>query len=290
MENLPLSLRNVSTTHGFVDDGQNYCLSSDNTLIKVLDKSFYQRTVPNIIILTFQIMFLIQTLYLAKSLKKISKFQTIPFLCLQIAGFLLNLVFFFKWYGIPIYMTRAVFNTSFCRFMAYSEKTLPFVFHGLTLSILTMRLYRIFKGTASGWSKQTRFIFLSVINGIFFTIAILWFAYLSTPCVRVWLPYDYKTTDFLFYCNSYYSRNVVSAISGYVGIGFVVITNLIMGLYVTFKLKNIYDDFKLRSTLNSYKISKNCQRIHGEIFHSIDKRVFFLTHSSNFLKFYMNPM
>ena len=235
-----------NTTHGFVDDGQNYCLFRDGTFIKVKDSSFYERAVPVVILLAFQLIFLIHTMYHSKSLKKISKFQTIPFISLQLVGFILTLLYSFTFYAIPVFMTQAVFNRIVCGFMAYSVKIFPFIFHGLTLSILTVRLERIFKGTPSEWSKKTRSICLGLINGIFFILATLWCAYLAPPCIRPWCPYDYGTdSDFMYYCVSYYNRNPVSEIAGYVGIGFTVITNLIIGFYVTLKLKKIYDEFRM---------------------------------------------
>ena len=201
-----------------------------------------------IIAITFQILFLIQTLYNIKSLQKLPKAQTIPFISIQLVGLFLNITHFFKWYAIPHYMPQSVFNDeTTCGFMAYSILLIPFIFHSLELSILTDRLDGIFKGTPIEWKAKTKWICLSIINCIISVVFILWMIYLLPPCIRVWQPHDYKNGDeFLFYCNIFYSRDKITRYSGYIGIGFVVVANLFLGLYVTYKLKSIYHVFALQ--------------------------------------------
>lgn len=259
-----MSLRNA--TYGFVDDGNNYCVTRSNeNVIKVKISSFYGRAIPVIIAIIFQIIFLMHTLYNIKHLQKLPNFQTIPFILIQIIGLFLNIIHFFKWYAIPTLMTESYFNNpSLCSFDAYSVLLIPFILHMLTLSILIVRLERIFQHTPSEWKKHTKWISITLINSIVTIILILWIIYLPSACIAVWKPYDYQHQqyDFLFYCNSYLTRNKITKYSGYFGIAVVVILNALFGGYVTLKLKKIHSVHKLTSPSlkNNYSTSASKNR------------------------------
>ena len=118
----------------FIDDGKNYC-KTDGGNIPGYDRSFYQRFIPIILVLSFQLIHVLYALYNRKQLIKLPKLQTIPYIILLIITALTNIQYFFKFIIIPFYMQSIVFNSTFCGVSAISEPIYLCIFHALVLTI-----------------------------------------------------------------------------------------------------------------------------------------------------------
>ena len=192
------------------------------------------------VIISFQIIFLIHTLCHSKQLKKIHKFQVIPFLSLQILGLYMNIQGLFHFFIVPVYAKDLVFNSIYCG-ISFLIKLLPFIFTANTITILILRLETIFKNSLSEWRKRTKIITLSVLWGGYIICFILWIWDLQSPCIHVWKPWDLTLDDdkFMFFCNAYPRKMYVAV----VGISAFFVSSGILGLWVTWKLRKIYLHF-----------------------------------------------
>ena len=243
-------------TTPFVDDGKNYCPSATiPDEIGIAHGGFYQRVIPITIILFLQLLLVLQTCLQCKKLKQLPKYQTFPYYLLQAIALFATIMFLFKYCITAIIFQSAVYNQTYCKFWSYSDKVVGYLFQTVLMSILTIRIEVIFKGSSSfAPSKKCKYISLGVINFFYLAFAILTLSNLNEPCIRVWNPRDYDNKKWYFYCNA--RPTLLGGLGVLLSVLWTVITNASLGLYFSYKLRKVYVSMLDTSGKNQDKDSR----------------------------------
>lgn len=150
-------------------------------------------------------------------------------------------------------------NYWLCFLTGYGDKIFPFLFYGMLILQLLLRLKLTFQDTGQVLSNcRFRLLFMVYVLplSVFLT---LWLIFLPSPCLVEWEPIDYNHT--LYNCYSTYHSSTPATSVAYIGIPWVLLTNICFGLLFSIKLNRVVKAMAV--TLDSNMVSNTNKRLNG---------------------------
>ena len=190
-----------------------------------------------------QLLLLLNTCLHFRDLAKIPTQIKISIFIIQIIGLLWFIHDLFKEGIISHFGSILVNNYWLCFLTGYGDKVFPFLFTGMLILQLLLRLKLTFQDTAHALTTfRFRLLFMMSVSPFSVFLA-LWLIYLSPPCWVEWEPADYEHT--LHACVTSYHSSMVAKSVAYIGILWVLITNVCFGLLFSIKLNQVVNAMRM---------------------------------------------
>ena len=248
------------------------------------ESSYWKYVISVPIMIILQSILLINSCLHCKELLSIPKRISISVFSVQIIGLLWFISDIFKNISFVQFPQLIIDNKALCYITGYVDKIFPFLFTAALLYQLLIRLQITFKNSSFALKNGQFYCLFSFFIFPFSIFLTLWIIYLDKPCYEKWRPSDYNDTFFI--CNAKFEHNKVATYTAYIGICWVLISNICFGLLFSWKLngliKKISDENKKNNSIQKLMVKNTILTVSISISTFINYLIYFIDDKLDF--------